>query len=350
MKKLLLIFLISVSLYGQKVKDISNIVGIRENQLIGYGLVVGLAGSGDKSQFTMQSLQNLLRNSYIKIPAGSIKSKNIAAVMVTADLPPFARQGDKIRVNVSAIGDAKSIDKGTLLLTQLKGVDGEVYALAQGNIVADGKNLTTGVIYEGAMVENEIDFILKNEPSITLSLIQNSAKYADMVQQVINKHFGQNLAYAVDTRTVEVQRPQNISMVRFIAEIENLPIESQIRKKVIIDKHQGVIIAGDDIIVNPVTITKDDFTLRIKKSELTPTQWDDVALNQGVDIGDGVKIGNKPVEVNLHNALVNTKSLPTISDVMRAMKIMKLPIKDIIDTVELINDMGALGGDLEIRG
>lgn len=350
LKKLLLIILLAVSIYGQKVKDISNIVGIRENQLIGYGLVVGLAGTGDKSQFTMQSLQNLLRNSYIKIPAGSIKSKNIAAVMVTAELPPFARQGDKIRVNVSAIGDAKSIDKGTLLLTQLKGVDGEVYALSQGNIVADGNNLTTGVIYDGALVENEIDFSLKNEQSITLSLIQNSAKYADLVQQVINKHFNQNLAYAIDTRTIEVSRPQNMSMVRFISEVENLPIESEIKKKVIIDKHQGVIIAGEDIIINPVTITKNDFTLRIKQTPLADNEWDDVALNQGVDIGDGVKIGNAPVEVNLFNALLNTKSLPTVSDVMRAMKVMKLPITEIIDTIELINEMGALNGELEIRG
>ena len=118
------------SLYSQTIKDISNVIGIRENQLIGYGLIVGLPGTGDKSKFTMQSLQNLLRNSYIKIPAGSINSKNIAAVMVTAELPAFSRQGDKIKVKVSTIGDAKSVDNGELLITQLKGVDGNVYALA----------------------------------------------------------------------------------------------------------------------------------------------------------------------------------------------------------------------------
>ncbi|QOG12382.1 flagellar basal body P-ring protein FlgI [Arcobacter sp. FWKO B] len=350
MNKLLLLLLLTISLYGQKVKDISNIVGIRENQLIGYGLVVGLAGTGDKSQFTMQSLQNLLRNSYIKIPTSSIKSKNIAAVMVTADLPPFARQGDKIRVQVSAIGDARSIDKGALLLTQLKGVDGEVYALAQGTIVADGNNLTTGIIYDGAIVENEIDFSLKDEPYLTISLIQNSAKYADKVQQVINDHFREKIAYALDTRTIEVKRPFGISMVRFIAEIENLPIESEMKRKVIIDKHQGIIIAGEDIVINPVTISRNDFTLRIKRTELNENDWKDAALNQGVDIGDGVKIGDRPVEVNLNNALINTKKLPTVSDLMRAMKIMKLPLNEIINTIEMINDMGALNGDLEIRG
>ena len=163
------------SIYSQTIKDISNVIGIRENQLIGYGLVVGLAGTGDKSKFTMQSLQNLLRNSYIKIPAGSINSKNIAAVMVIADLPPFSRQGDKIKVKVSTIGDAKSVDNGELLITQLKGVDGNVYALAQGTIVANENNKTTGFIYEGASVENEVDFTLKDEGSIQLSLLKNSA-------------------------------------------------------------------------------------------------------------------------------------------------------------------------------
>ncbi len=151
MKYLLIITLFLSSLYSQTIKDISNVIGIRENQLIGYGLVVGLPGTGDKSKFTMQSLQNLLRNSYIKIPAGSINSKNIAAVMVTADLPPFSRQGDKIKVKVSTIGDAKSVDNGELLITQLKGVDGNVYALAQGTIISNENNKTTGFIYEGLL-------------------------------------------------------------------------------------------------------------------------------------------------------------------------------------------------------
>jgi len=340
----------SISIYAQTIKDIANVVGIRENQLIGYGLVVGLAGTGDKSQFTMQSLQNLLRNSYIKIPTSSIKSKNIAAVMVTAQLPPFARQGDKIRVDISAIGDAKSIDKGVLLLTELKAVNGEVYALAQGNIIANGGNLTTGFIYDGAIIENELDFDLFNEDSLTLSLIKNSAKYADLVQQIIINHLKQNLAFAIDTRTIEIRKPDNISMVSFIAQIENLPIESEIKRKVIIDKYLGIIIAGDDIVVNPVTITKNNFTLRIKQSSLSEQAWNDNKINQGLDIGDDVKIGNRAVEINLDNALLNSKAKPTIADVMRALKVMKLPLSEIIDTIELINEMGALNGELEIRG
>lgn len=125
-KIIIFIILFSSFIYSQTIKDITNVIGIRDNQLIGYGLIVGLAGTGDKSKFTMQSLQNLLRNSYIKIPAASTNSKNIAAVMVTAELPAFSRQGDKIKIKVSTIGDAKSIDNGELLITQLKGVDGNV--------------------------------------------------------------------------------------------------------------------------------------------------------------------------------------------------------------------------------
>ena len=230
---LIVLFLFS-SLYSQTIKDISNVIGIRENQLIGYGLIVGLAGTGDKSKFTMQSLQNLLRNSYIKIPAGSINSKNIAAVMVTAELPPFSRQGDKIKVKVSTIGDAKSVDNGELLITQLKGVDGNVYALAQGTIVANENNKTTGFIYDGATVENEIEYDLKNEDSIKLSLLKSSARNADLIETKINEKFKKKLATALDTRTIEVIRPENVSAVKFISMIENIELDAETFKKKVI--------------------------------------------------------------------------------------------------------------------
>jgi flagellar P-ring protein precursor FlgI len=227
------VFLFS-SLYSQTIKDISNVIGIRDNQLIGYGLIVGLAGTGDKSKFTMQSLQNLLRNSYIKIPAGSINSKNIAAVMVTAELPAFSRQGDKIKVKVSTIGDAKSIDNGELLITQLKGVDGNVYALSQGTIVANPNNKTTGFIDDGATVENEIEYNLKNENSIQLSLFKSSAKNADLIETKVNDKFGKKLATAVDTRTVEIIKPSDISIIKFISMVESIELDAEtFRKKVI---------------------------------------------------------------------------------------------------------------------
>jgi len=338
------------SIYAVTIKDISNVVGIRDNQLIGYGLVVGLAGSGDKSQFTMQSLQNLLRNSYIKIPASSIKSKNIAAVMVTAELPPFARQGDKIKVKISAIGDAKSIDNGELLLTQLKAVDGQVYALAQGSIVADNQNETTGFIYEGATVENEVEYSLKNEDSIKLSLLKNDAKQAYLVEKKINEFFNKPLAVALDTRTIYVKKPLDSSIVKFLSDVQSIQLDSTFKKKIIIDVARETIIAGLDIPIGPVTVAKNGFTIRIKKSELSDVQWDDKKINKGQDIGDDVRLENKPVAVNIDNTLMNTKKQPTVSDLVRAMKVMKLPITEIIDTLKMIKELGALDVELEIRG
>ena len=348
MKKVVLFCLFLTFSYSQTIKDISNIVGIRDNQLIGYGLVVGLAGTGDKSKFTMQSLQNLLRNSYIKIPASSIKSKNIATVMVTATLPPFSRQGDKIKLKISSIGDAKSIDKGDLLLTQLKGINGQVYAIAQGNVLSSEGNPTTGYIYDGAIVEKELDYSLADEKSLTISLLKQNAKNAALVEERINKEFNSNIAQAKDTRTIVVQKPLNISMVSFLAKVQNLSIKSNFRKKIIIDISKGLIVAGADILIHPVVISRKDFILRIKKLDVSDEDWLNPAVNKGVDIGDNVKIGVKPTEVNLNNALVNSKALPTVSDLMRAMKLMKLDIRDIIETIESLKDLGAIEAQIEI--
>ncbi|BAK69903.1 flagellar P-ring protein FlgI [Aliarcobacter butzleri ED-1] len=348
MKYFFIITLLLSSLYSQTIKDISNIIGIRENQLIGYGLIVGLAGTGDKSKFTMQSLQNLLRNSYIKIPAGSINSKNIAAVMVTADLPPFARQGDKIKVNISTIGDAKSVDHGELLITQLKGVDGNVYALAQGTIVANENNKTTGFIYDGATVENEISFDLQSEDSIQLSLLKNSAKNADLIETKINDTFGKKLATALDTRTIDVKKPDGMSIVKFISLVQNIELESSFKKKLIIDMNRESILAGGDIVIDPVTIARDTFTIRINKTGLGEVDWNNPTINTGVDIGDDVRIADKPV-IDINNAMINTKNPPTVADLVRSMKVMKLPMKEIIDTLKMVKDMGAIDVDIELR-
>ena len=349
MKIFIIISLLICSLFSQTIKDISNVIGIRDNQLIGYGLIVGLAGTGDKSKFTMQSLQNLLTNSYIKIPAGSINSKNIAAVMVTADLPAFSRQGDKIKVTVSTIGDAKSIDFGELLMTQLKGVDGNVYAVAQGTVVANTNNKTTGFIYEGATVENEIDYELQGEKSIQLSLYKNSAKNADLVEKKINEVFGQKLATALDTRTIEVQKPNNMSIVGFISKVENIELDSTFRKKLIIDVNRESIIAGGDIVISPIVIARNNFTIRIDKSGLGDVDWNNPSINKGVDIGDNVKIADKPV-IDINNAMINTKKEPTVSDLVRSMKVMKVPMNEIIDTLRMIKEMGAIDVDIELRG
>lgn len=350
MRNILLTFFFSLTIYGQTIKDISNIVGIRENQLIGYGLVVGLPGTGDKSKFTMQSLQNLLRNSYIKIPAASISSKNIATVMVTAALPPFARQGDKLKLKVSSVGDAKSIDGGELLLTQLKGVDGKVYALGQGSILSSGKIKTIGYIYEGGIVENEVDYSLQNEHYITLSLLEQNARIASLCEKRINAKFGKKIATAYDTRNIRVEKPKDISIISFISEIQGIEIDSMMKKKVIIDPVKEIIVAGADITISPVTISRDKFTLRIKKSNLNDKGWADPAVNTGKDVGDDTKVKKIPgvQVVDIDNALINTKNQPTVSDLMRAMKTMKLSITEIIETIKMLDELGAINADVEM--
>jgi len=349
LKYLLSLLFVINFLHAQTIKDITTIVGIRDNQLLGYGLVAGLAGSGDKSKFTMQSLQNLLRNSYIKIPTQSIKSKNIAAVMVTAELPPFVRQGDTIRVKVSAIGDAKSLNHGVLLLTQLKGVNGKVYALAQGSITANTDNLTTGYIPSGASIENQVNFALNKQKAITLSLIRNSAKVAYLVESKINQKFKKKLATALDTKSIFVKKPKNLSMIHFIALVQAIDIATNIRRKIIIDISKGTIIAGNNILIKPVTIAGNNFTLKIKKSPLDDKNWKNPAVNKGVDVGDDVKIGANVQKIDFTNALIHSKQAPTLSDLMRAMKIMKLPIKKIIDTIKSLKELGAINADLDIR-
>jgi flagellar P-ring protein precursor FlgI len=348
--RILTVFLVIASFaFSQTIKDISQVVGIRDNQLLGYGLVVGLNGTGDKSKFTMQSLQNLLRNSYIKIPTSSIQSKNIAAVMVTADLPPFSKQGDKIKIKISAIGDAKSIDRGELLVTQLKGVDGNVYALAQGSVISEKVSPTTGFIYDGATIENSVKYDLANENEMTISLLKNSAQNADLIETKINETFKENIAKAIDTKTIIVKKPENVSMVKLISIVENLPVESKIKKKIIIDLKRETIIAGDNIVVQPVTVSRAGYTIRIKQKKLNDADWKNPTINKGKDIGDNVVVADENV-INVNNAMINTKDLPTVSDLMRAMKTMKLSITDIVETIKMIKDLGAIDVELEIRG
>ena len=350
MKKILLFLLISSTIYATKINDITNVIGVRDNHLIGYSLVVGLkkTGDGTTSKLTLQSISNMLRAMNVDMSAVDIKSKNVATVMVTATLPPFSRQGDKLKLEVSSIGDAKSIDKGKLLLTQLKGINGQVYAIGQGTVVGSNDNPTTGYIYDGATVENEIDFSLQDEKDLTISLLKQSATNASLIERKINDKFQNQIAQAIDTRTIKVIKPLDLSMVSFIAQIENININSDYSKKIIIDVAKKLVVEGADITIKPVTVSRDNFTLRIKNNTMSDEQWADPIKNTGIDIGDDVKIGNKPVEINLNNALINTKNTPTISDLMRAMKLMKFSINDIIETIQILKNLGAIEAQIEI--
>jgi len=267
---------VSTNLFAAKIKDISNIVGVRDNQLIGYGLVVGLDGSGDSSsKFTNQTLSNLLKNVNVKLDPKDIKSKNVAAVMVTATLPPFAREGDKITITVSSIGDAKSLQGGVLLITPLKGVNGKIYALAQGPITMGGFNLkggkkqkhftTTVKVINGATVERAVVWDLYHQQYATLSLKNSDFETAIAIQNKVNSYFKTNAAVAVDPRTIRLKKPANMSMPEFLAKVENLNIDSKMPQTIVIDERTGTIVAGSDIMVQPTVITYGGFVIKIKK-------------------------------------------------------------------------------------
>ena len=270
-------FIATINLFAQKIGDISSIIGVRDNQLIGYGLVVGLKGTGDSSSaFTNQTLANLLKNVNVKLDAKDIKSKNVAAVVITAKLPAFARQGDKLDITISSIGDAKSLEGGTLLLTPLKAVDGKIYALAQGHLTIGGFNVgqnrgvqahftTTGKLYAGATVEREIIYDLYHKKIATLSLKKSDFNNAVAIQNLINKTFKKNVATALDPRSIQLHKPKTMSMPEFLAKVQNITYYIPQENIVVVDERTGTIVAGSNIAIDPIVITQGDMIIKITK-------------------------------------------------------------------------------------
>lgn len=325
-------------LYGQKISQIAQIVGIRENSLVGYGLVIGLNGTGDKSgsKFTMQSVANMLESVNVKLSANDIKSKNVAAVMVTANLPPFARQGDKLDILVSSIGDAKSINGGTLIMTPLSGVDGNIYALAQGNILlGDSTSALSGSIIGGASVEREIGYSLYNQQNATLSLKNSDLQNAIKIQQTLNSVFSDAVALAVDARTIKLTKPEHLSMVEFLALVEEVEIDYSHKERIVIDERSGTIIAGVGIVVEPVVITHGDITIKISDEILEDK---DALL-----LEDGAVLSKAQGTISSTNG---TK--PTVSNVVKALQKMGASPRNVISILESMKKSGALRAEIEV--
>jgi len=272
------LFLFFILLYSTvnatKINDIANVVGVRDNQIIGYSLVVGLkkTGDGTTSKFTLQSISNMLKSMNIDMKPIDIKSKNVAAVVVTANMAPFSRQGDKFSVTVSSIGDAKSLEGGTLLMTPLKGVDGKIYALAQGPVSIGGRNVrgsgtqthpTAGVVINGGLIEREINIDLYHQKYATLSLKEANFENVIKVQKAINKLYSTQLAVAMDSRNIKLKKPKNETMIEFLARVENLNVDYEPKDKIIINERTGTIIAGVSIEVKPIVLTHGDITVKI---------------------------------------------------------------------------------------
>ncbi|MFP6288696.1 flagellar basal body P-ring protein FlgI [Helicobacter pylori] len=334
-----LIFVLAFhKLLAEKIGDIASVVGVRDNQLIGYGLVIGLNGTGDKSgsKFTMQSISNMLESVNVKISADDIKSKNVAAVMITASLPPFARQGDKIDIHISSIGDAKSIQGGTLVMTPLNAVDGNIYALAQGAIVSgNSNNLLSANIINGATIEREVSYDLFHKNAMTLSLKNPNFKNAIQVQNTLNKVFGNKVAIALDPKTIQITRPERLSMVEFLALVQEIPINYSAKNKIIIDEKSGTIVSGVDIIVHPIVVTSQDITLKITKEPLNDFKnTQDLDNNMSLDTA--------------HNTLSSNGKSITIAGVVKALQKIGVSAKGMVSILQALKKSGAISAEMEI--
>ncbi len=267
-----------------RIKDLADFEGVRENQLVGYGLTVGLNGTGDRlnnSPFTRQSLIGMLERLGVNTRGLDLKTRNVAAVMVTATLPPFARQGNRIDVTVSALGDAKSLLGGTLLVTPLLGADGEVYAVAQGQLVvggfaatgASGSSITKGVptsarIPNGALIERESGFDINDLPDLDISLRNPDFTTASRIARAINARIGEPLARATDPGTVRVEIPDSRRnrVAELLTEIEQIQIEPDQPARVVIDERSGVIVIGENVRISTVAIAQGNLTIRITET------------------------------------------------------------------------------------
>ncbi len=349
----LVLMVLFSSLHAEKIKELANVVGVRENQLIGYGIVVGLRGTGDggSSKFTLQSLSNLLQTVNVKINPNDIKSKNIAAVFVTAKLPPFARQGDKLDVIISSIGDAKSLEGGMLLMTPLKGVDGDIYALAQGSVSIGGRNgkskgtlnhPTAGSVIQGALVEKEVAYDIYTKSMATLSLNDSDFQTALSIQNGINQAFSENIATAVDPRTIRLVRPSQMSMVEFLARTLDLSVMYEKEEKVVIDERTGTIIAGINIKVEPVVITHGEITLKIEPTAISEEVKDDEKKKEGLRLDENVFVDSAANTADIKDGEI------TIANVTRALNKLGASPKDIISILQNIKRAGALRAKLEV--
>ncbi len=352
MKRTLFLFIFFIPLlsYGVKIKEISNVIGVRENQLIGYGLIVGLnkTGDGTTSKFTLQTISNMLQSMNVKLDPKDIKSKNVAAVVVTATLPPFSRQGDKIDVVVSSIGDAKSIEGGTLLMTPLKGVDGRIYALAQGSVTIGGRNVrgagslnhaTAGKIPGGALVEQEVPFNLYGQEEATLSLKESNFQNAVAIQNILNRYYKKRVAVAIDSRTIRLKKPDSLSMVEFLAKTGEISIDYRSKQRIVIDERTGTIVSGIEIEVEPVMITHGDITIKIEERRSLPVLKKD---------GTSINIGEDTQLQPQQHTLVTRPGAATVANLARSLKKLGATPKDIISIIEAIKNAGAIHADLEI--
>ncbi len=344
-----------------RIKDIVDFEGVRENMLIGYGLVVGLNGTGDtlsSSIFTRESLVGMLERLGVNARDDSLKTDNVAAVMVTATLPPFAKQGTRIDLSLSAIGDADSLLGGTLLVTPLIGADGEVYAVAQGPVAVGGVSAggagaevskgvpTNGRIASGAIIEREISFDLQGLDTLRISLRNPDFTTAKRIAQAINSFVGGPIAQSRDSATVSLVVPDNYrgKMVALITDIEQLRVTPDISAKVVIDEQTGIIVMGENVRISTVAIAQGNLTIRITE---TPQVSQPLPFSEE---GETVTVPRTQIEIDEDedkrlSVLSNSVTLQELVDGLNALGIGP---RDMISILQAIKAAGALQAEIEL--
>ena len=346
---------------NSRIKDIADFEGVRDNQLVGYGLVVGLNGTGDSltnSPFTKQSLIGMLERLGVNIRNETIKTANVAAVMVTATLPPFSRHGTRVDVTVSALGDAKSLSGGNLLVTPLVGADGEVYAVAQGNTAVGGfsakgesgsvsKGTTTSArIANGAIVEREVGFELASLSNVYVSLRNPDFTTASRVAEAINKYLGGTGAKPIDPATVSMAIPPRYQgdIVALLTDVEQLRIVPDQVARVVVDEHSGVIVMGENVRISTVAIAQGNLTIRITE---TPQVSQPGPFSRG---GQTAIVQRTDIQVNedADRKLAVLQSGISLQELVNGLNALGVGPRDMISILQAIKAAGALQADIEL--
>jgi flagellar P-ring protein FlgI len=344
---------------ASRIKDLANVEGVRQNQLIGYGLVVGLNGTGDTLNnipFTKQSLQAMLERLGVNIRGATLRTGNVAAVMVTANLPSFGTQGTRMDVTVSALGDAKSLQGGTLLVTPLLGADGNVYAVGQGSLAisgfqaeGDAAKITRGVptvgrIANGAIIEREIEFVLNRLTNVRLALRNPDFTTAKRIAAAINDFIGKPTAEPLDPSTVQINVPSPYTgnVVALLTEIEQLQVEPDLTAKIVIDERSGVIVMGRDVRVSTVAVAQGNLTVTISEaaqvSQPAPFSQGQTRVVPRTRVGvqeDGRKLAMVREGVSLQQVVDGLNALG-------------IGPRDLIAILQAIKAAGAIQADIEV--
>lgn len=344
-----------------RLKDLVEFDGVRGNDLVGYGLVVGLNGTGDgirNAPFTEEIMSNILERLGVNITGEQFRPKNVAAVFVTATMQAFARSGSQIDVTVSAIGDAKSLLGGTLVMTPLNAADGQIYAVAQGTVIAGGASVegaaasivqgvpTSGTIPAGARVEREVDFDFASLSSVRLALREPDFTTAGRIEKAINEDFGRGVARMLDAGTVHlsIAETRMSSPAHVLGRIENIAIEPERKARVVVDQRSGTIVMGEDVRIARVAVSQGNLTLRVQESPVA------VQPNPFAE-GETVVVPRSRAEIEEQDGprLAEVSAATSLSEVVEGLNALGVSPRDMIDILKSIKAAGALHAEFVVK-